>query len=311
MPQLGFKKKINQKIDASLSVYAFSGINTDWPRNNTSFGDPGRMGIDYSQILAVPSMSYKLNSMHALGIAPMLGFQRIRLRGLQNFQSSSIVDPSKVTNNGYSYAYGVGVRVGWQGKFNECMQGGLTYSTKTHMTKFNKYKGLLAGGRIDVPSVISAGLKFNTNKDLILATDYERIQYRNIPALHNPFGNPFNFGDKNSGAGFGWRNISVYKFGAEYLYNHCNKIKAGISMSRKPYDNTQMDFNIIAPAVTQWHFMLGFAHKLHDKSELSFVYMHAFKTKLTGNSRLGGTSNLGTVQHSMYQHLLGVAYEWK
>ena len=71
-----------------------------------------------------------------------------------------------------------------------------------------------------------------------------------------------------------------------------------------------MTFNIIAPAVIQEHYTLGFTYALDKQSEITMAYMHAQENDVSGNSLFSGLTgaNVGAEKIKMYQDSLGIAY---
>ena len=82
----------------------------------------------------------------SIGLTPIIAAQRFKARGLQPFRALS-VSPDKVTNNGYDYSWGGGVRIGWLGSMlNDQLNVGVSYQSKLWMTDFDDYEGLFANG---------------------------------------------------------------------------------------------------------------------------------------------------------------------
>jgi long-chain fatty acid transport protein len=80
-----------------------------------------------------------------------------------------------------------------------------------------------------------------------------------------------------------------------------------------PYDEDQVLFNVLAPAVVEHHVTAGFTYGLNPGAELSVTYMHAFKNKLdytySGTGPYQGFSY--SAKNEMYQNALEVSYAWK
>ena len=117
------------------------------------------------------------------------------------------------------------------GQLTEHLAVGAAYATKIDMGKFDKYKGLFAEeGGFDIPSNFTVGVAFRPTNHWLLALDYERIYYGDAPSVSNPSTLIFNcrrsggqasalcLGGSN-GAGFGWQNVDVWKFGVQYQLN--------------------------------------------------------------------------------------------
>ena len=69
------------------------------------------LGVNLAQVLITPTLAYKINDHHSVGISPIIGYQTFRGYGLGLFQGFSS-DPANVTNNGNDDAWGFGGRVG-------------------------------------------------------------------------------------------------------------------------------------------------------------------------------------------------------
>ena len=112
------------------------------------------------------------------------------------------------------------------------------------------------------------------------------------------------------GAGFGWRNSTVYKLGASYEWSKDLVLRAGYATLKQPIPASQTLFNIVAPGVVEDHLTLGATWSYDGNKELSIAYMHAFEKKVNGAGSMsalgGGEANL-----KMYQDSLGVAWGWK
>ncbi|MCB1180967.1 MAG: outer membrane protein transport protein [Chlamydiia bacterium] len=319
IPHLGYTQKLGGCGVAGLSLYGYGGMNTKYPRNNPVFGQEGMMGGDYAILIVAPSYSFPLLPdwlcCHSIGISPLIAAQRIDIAGLENFRSLSS-DPANVTNNGYDWAIGIGVRLGWMGQIFPSLfcagplWVGASYSTQVLMTRFPKYNGLFAQrGRLNVPAHYTVGMRWELTPCLNIAYDYQRILFGGVRAFGNGIESIFEgvkLGEKK-GAGFGWKDIGVSKVGVDYCFCNCLQVRTGGSFGPIPYSNTQMDFNIIAPAVTRYHWSLGATWFIGECQEFDVAYSYAFKQSIKGQSRFG----LGEIKHQMYQNLFEVNYSWR
>ncbi|HEY9249442.1 MAG TPA: outer membrane protein transport protein, partial [Rariglobus sp.] len=134
IPDLAIKKSITPDLAFDLAFYGNGGMNTDYAVPVPGFGTTPA-GIDLSQLFAAPTLAYKLNADHALGVAPIFAYQRFKARGLQNFG---------VPNAGYDDAYGAGFRIGYTGRLAPWLSVGATYQSRVYSTKFDNYKALFA-----------------------------------------------------------------------------------------------------------------------------------------------------------------------
>jgi len=209
------------------------------------------------------------------------------------------VSPENVTNNGFDYSYGGGVRFGWLGTIAEGLDLGVSYQTKLYMTAFDNYKGLFAeGGNFDIPAVLNAGAAYKLTPKLTLAFEYDRIFYSDIKAINNsnnlkPLGN--NRLGADDGLGFGWEDINVYKFGAQYDYSDQWSFRLGYSHGDEPFKGAQALFNILAPATITDHFTAGLTYRFGAGHEVNLAYMHAFNNEIPGQNQPNTGGQTGKV----------------
>jgi long-chain fatty acid transport protein len=256
--------------------------------------------VDFAQVIAAPTLSFKINERHSLGIAPLLAYQRFEAYGLQAFDTAATtVAPGHVTNRGYDSSFGYGVRVGWMGKLTDYFTVGAAYATKLYMGRLDDYKGLFAEhGNLDGPENYSAGFAMKLLPNLTLALDYQRINYGGVKAIGDSSTKSTLLGSSD-GPGFNWQDTDVGKIGLQYQYNDALILRAGYSHASDVVKNTDITFNILAPGVFNTHYTLGASYVFRDRSELSFSYMHAPEGKLSGPSTLfPGTETLKHYQDS-------------
>lgn len=342
IPEFGYNRMINPNMSLGMTVYGNGGMNTDYAGGQLPFGGTcangggtgfnpvqvaggtynllcgdGRLGVDMMQLIVAPTVSYKINETHSIGVSPLLGYQRFKAEGLQAFSGFS-ADAANLTNKGYDNATGYGVRVGWLGKVSDMVTLGAAYSTEMNYSKFDKYKGLFAEqGGFNTPENWNLGIAVKATPQATIAVDYQQINYSGINSVGNPSTSlgatiASTLGPSN-GRGFGWGDTRVVKLGAEYNYSDALTLRAGYSQNNNPITSRDVTFNIIAPGVITTHYTLGFTYTLANKSELTMAYMHARENSVTGSSLFntwtGNTS--GAEKIKMYQNSLGIAYGWK
>ncbi|MFA5171477.1 MAG: outer membrane protein transport protein [Sulfuriferula sp.] len=300
VPEFGYNKMMNSNFSLGVTLYGNGGMNADYaplPGGNTNmFGGSGRLGVDLMQLVIAPTAAYKISANHSIGISPLLGYQRFKAEGLQAF---GIVDANG-NNLGYDDAFGAGVRIGYMGKLTPEFTIGAAYSTKINMQKFSKYAGFFAEqGNLDLPENYNVGVAYKLSPDLLVALDYQRINYSGVAAIGNSslIGN---YGADN-GAGFGWHDIDVWKLGAEYHYDKNWTMRAGWNHGDNPVQAADVFFNIIAPGVITDHLTLGSTYLTKSGGALTLAYTHGFENSLTNGAQ--------TIR--MYQDILGIAYGWK
>jgi long-chain fatty acid transport protein len=314
IPELGYNRVINPNVTLGVSVYGNGGMNTDYARSPFApLGGTNPAGVDLMQLFVAPTVTWRSGG-HAFGASLNLAYQRFEANGIPPPFAMFSADPANMTNRGYDDSTGWGVRVGWTGQLTPALTLGATYQTKTRMGKFDKYRGLFANaGEFDIPENYGAGVAFKVSPALTIAADVVRINYSDIPAVGNPIDCLFTgcqLGGPD-GAGFGWRNTTVYKIGASYAWSQTLTLRGGFVTLKQPIPESQTLFNILAPGVVEDHLTLGATWQLSPRSELSFAYMHAFENEVNGRGSIppgfgGGEANL-----RMDQNALGVAWGWK
>jgi long-chain fatty acid transport protein len=321
IPELAWNTMHSADLAYGISVYGNGGMNTDYPGgqlNCAAFGGPpvanglcglDRLGVDLSQLMIAPTLSWRFTPGHSIGIAPVFAYQRFEMYGAHLFTQLS-QSPGDVTNRGYDSATGWGVRIGYMGRLSPTVSVGATYATKTKMGEFDKYKGLFAeNGDFDIPENMGLGISFQPSKGLLVAVDWERIKYSGVASVGNPSTNQAPLGSSN-GPGFGWQDVDVWKIGVQWQQSPALTLRAGYNRSDNPILPRDVTFNILAPGVIKDHVTVGFTYALDKTSELSMAYMHAFSNSVEGPSffnafapGMGGTEKI-----EMYQNSLGIAW---
>jgi len=342
VPEFGYNKMLSKTLSLGVTVYGNGGMNTDYngnvltPAGCTQNANPstartqnglcgsGQLGVNLEQLIIAPTLAYKINEQHSIGISPLIGYQRFHINGIDSFKQISTA-PDNLTNVPTDDAWGFGVRIGWQGRITDTVTLGAAYSSKVYMSEFDDYRGLFANqGEFDIPENFNLGIAWKATPGLTLAFDYQRINYGGVDAISNssqqpgctpnPPAGPATaascLGGSN-GIGFGWQSINVYKLGAEYQMNKALTLRAGYNHGDNPIESRDVTFNILAPGVVTDHLTLGFTYAVSPSSELSMSYMHAFEESVSGATNptyfpVGGTD---TIQ--MYQDSLGIAYSLK
>lgn len=310
------------------------------PGTGTGSPHTGTLGVDLAQAIIAPSISFKIHPKHHIGISALIGIQVFEARGLGNFHcftpsavaanpvacapggfgpaAPGFIPSTKLTNNGHEWSYGMGVRVGWVGEISPKVTVGAAVASKIYMTEFDDYSELFAeDGDFDIPANITFGISFTPTDQWLLAFDYQRIFYGDIAAVSNagpvvsPAGPSIPAGSgllgSDNGLGFGWESINVFKFGAKYQHNAHWTYRVGYNYNESPIPDSQLLFNILAPAVNEHHFTLGFSYAPNKSNEWNFAYMHALD-----NSQDSPLTAFGTPgEIGMFQNSLELSYSWK
>lgn len=340
IPNFGFTFQFSEKLAFGIAAHG-NGLGSKYVPNyyDLTGASGNAIGVDLIQLLVPITVGYRVTDTQGLGVSVIPARQRFRAKGLASFSPASN-DFEHLTDQGYDYSNGVGARLGWKGDFlSNKLSLGAMYTTKIYMSKFDKYRGLFAEqGDFDIPGNFGVGLALKPTEKLTVAFDWFRILYADVASIGNP-GLALNDNDasvvgttqaggkvralgKDDGLGFGWRDQNVYKLGVNYLVNDKLTVRAGLNYGRTPIPDSELAFNVIAPATVEKHAALGLTYDLGQQSiagfgssaELSLAYLHAFRNKQSGPSAVGENSggvSKGYAEFEMKQNQFEISYGLK
>jgi long-chain fatty acid transport protein len=113
-----------------------------------------------------------------------------------------------------------------------------------------------------------------------------------------------------TGRGFGWRDTTFYKLGYQVDVSRNLVVRAGTAYGKQPIPSSDVLFNILAPAVTQWHFALGATAKTAKNNELSFAIVGVPGVAVTGPNPLE-VPGQQRITLDMHQYEFEVGYAGK
>lgn len=315
IPSLGFNHQVGDRLNLGVAAYGNGGMNTTYTRNVTLFGSSSA-GIDLEQGFISPTVSYKVLDNTSLGVALNLAYQRFKATGLENFAAfpGLSASPNQLTDQGYDWSTGIGVRVGWLSKLTPWFSLGATYQSKTWMSRFKEYQGLFAGqGSFDIPENYAVGIAVKPISKLTAAVDVERINYSGVASVGNallPALGQSQLGS-DSGAGFGWKDVTVEKVGVAYDLNDEWTLRAGYNHTSQPIPSSETLFNLLAPGVVQDHLTLGTTYKFAKVHELSFAYTHGFEKTVSGSQSIPANFGGGNANITLYEDSFNISYGYR
>lgn len=314
VPEFGYNKMLNKDMAVGIVVYGNGGMNTNYKNGVPLFGTTTNAGVDLVQLFVAPTFSMKIAPQHSVGVSLNLAYQQFAAYGIQNFANSSS-SAANLTNQGRDSSTGWGLRIGYTGQVSDAVTIGATYQSKTNMSKLGKYKGLFAEeGGFDIPENYGVGIAIKASPTLTAAFDIVEIKYSGVKSVSNPVSGLTVLGNllgTSNSAGFGWKDMTVYKLGLSYELSKDMTLRAGYNYGKQPVPSSETMFNVLAPGVVEKHLTVGATWTMSKNSELSVSYMHAFNKQVNGASSIPAGFGGGNADVRMSQNALGIAYGWK
>lgn len=316
MPNMAYSRPLDADSAIGLVLYGNGGMNTTYKGvANAACTVPGGVfcdgnaGVDLMQMFVSADYARRFGNL-SFGIAPTFAMQTFKAKGLTNFEGFS-ADPTNMTDKGYDWSYGGGLRAGLEWDITKQFRFGLAGQTKMWMTKFDKYAGLFADqGSFDIPAAVTAGFAYDFSPNLTVMADFQRIFYSGVGAVSNPSMNGKAYGS-SGGPGFGWHDVDVYKIGVEYRPNDTWTLRAGYAYSDNPVQPADVMLNILAPGVVTHHFTAGATYKMSKKDSLDFAFVYAPESTVSGQIPPGNPPagfGGGTVKLHMHQYIAQVGW---
>jgi len=342
IPHIAYSWALANDSALGVAFYGRGGMNSEWDGGTASF-DPtgqggagqtfpgtfgaGTAGVDLSQGFLDIAYARKAGENFTWGAALVIAVQAFEAKGVSSFAgytesfvaSGFTQPPANLSDNGHDYSIGAGIKLGFQTELGSSTSLAAAYTTEMSMGEFDKYADLFAdAGGFDIPANAKIGITFRPRETMALSFDVEHTWYSDVGSVGNPFSNLFAcpsaggmdlsscLGGSN-GAGFGWDDMTTYKVGIEWGSNPNMKWRAGISHGDQPIPDSEVLFNILAPATIEDHITFGFTKKTSNGRELSVSLMHALSNDVTAANPLDPTQDI-TIE--MYQWELEVSYSW-
>ena len=332
IPHIGYSQRLSHDNYVGIAIYGNGGMSTNYhfpAANPTSTTDPaggpfydGQTGVNLQQLFVQATYTRKFLRHDAVGLSLLYARQTFSADGLAGFAGFSS-NSGALSGNGVATSNGVGFKVGGQFRIMPGIDVGVAYSPRMTMSKFTKYAGLFAGGgRFDIPANGVIGLAFKPSAGQVLAFDFQRIYYNDVPAIANPgltgddcspttgcatadsdqLGAP-------GGAGFGWQNVSVYKLGYQFATSRVWTWRVGFAYNTQPIPSSQVLFNILAPGVIQRHVTAGFTVRTARHQDVSVAAMYGLPQSVYGNAPAGFGG--APIKISLHEYQLEANWGWK
>jgi long-chain fatty acid transport protein len=230
--------------------------------------------------------------------------------------------PGHLSGNGSERSYGAGLKLGAHFQWTPTLSLGLMAQSKIVMSELSDYSDLLpSGGNFDIPADLKLGLSWRFLEHAVISIDTEYIFYSDIEALGNS-GQNLNrcpttgqggtdlsacLGGAN-GAGLGWKNVPVYKFGLDWQVGHNWNLRGGFSFGDQPVGISEATNNLLTPYLNESTYTFGFSRAIGTGKELNFAFMYT-EEESHHEPNAFDPSQLIYYDHSEFE--LELSYGWR
>lgn len=305
MPDISYVRHLDKKNHVGVSLNTIGGYGTRYtthrsasfllpPGTTTGRGVFGDGTIISSLKIGSlnASYAYLVDPTISLGLTLSFYMQQFESNGSQGLAAfteeklnNSSITPTRLSNNGFDYNYGVGVTGGLLIKPSNKISLGIQATPPVRMTKLKKYRNLITnGGQLDIPGKYSVGLnlkpvdKLDVNLDFVYIANSDVDSYANDSralfdgrctqsvALMTSANNNYSYcmGGKY-GPGFGWDDMRVLKIGGAYKLTSKDTVRLGISISNRIAHPKDIIVATLAPgAVAQYITSAGYTRQFKD-----------------------------------------------
>ncbi|HUW98971.1 MAG TPA: outer membrane protein transport protein [Acidiferrobacter sp.] len=318
IPHIGYSQRLSHDNYVGIAIYGNGGMSTNYKPSATyngpfymGPGTGGQTGVNLSQLFVQATYARKFLRHDSVGLSIIAARQTFSADGLGGFANYSS-NSAALTNNGKDTSTGVGFKIGTQFRIVPGVDLGLAYSPRMTMSKFSKYAGLFANqGQFDIPANGVIGLAFKPTSDQVLAFDFQRIYYNDVPSIADPIGSLLT-GSKlgsTNGPGFGWQNVSVYKLGYQIATSNTFTWRVGFAYNTQPIPSSQVLFNILAPGVIQRHVTAGVTVHTAPNQNITVAAMYGLNQSVTGPNPMDGGAQSVTL--TMHEYQLEANWGWQ
>ncbi len=326
IPHFAYNHPLDDLSAVGVAIYGNGGMNTsynaqDTTRNMGTYG-AGTTGVNLSQLAVNLNYSRKLNSNFSVGAGLILAYQQFKAEGFTNF-GMLVADgnPDNLSNRGTDSAFGWGVQLGALWQVNDQLSLGVAYQSQVNFERFDRYSDLFAEhGDLNAPAFVNLGLAFKATPTLTFAFDVQHIWYSDVKALGNNMTSNIELcmqgqtaaclGGSN-GVGFGWDDMTVFKFGAQWEVQPDWTLRAGYSYGEQPIPSEGVLFNVVAPGLIEQHFTLGLTKVLNKRSEINVAAMYAPQKDLDCGCTLPFSGGPNSINIAMSQWELELSFGLK
>ncbi len=278
VPQAGWYTAINDNTVAGISLSALGGIAVDYPAQ--LFGS--KVDISLEGVIIAPAISMQINDAVSVGAAI-------------NFSSTTFETNGPgvggLPRNEDDSASGFGFEIGAAFDVGPNTTIGVDYQSEIDLDEFKKHKQYLfataSDAQLTLPALTTIGIVHQINGQWKVVADITDAPWSSVELIDETFH---------------WEDQTIYKIGFEKQVSDNLAIRFGYNHGDSPIPDAHVSSNLLAPAVSEDHYTIGFTKKVGAGS-VSGYYANVPNNE---QSQTGGPAGFPMIQTE--QHALGLSY---
>ncbi len=270
--------EIDDKTTAGITVAALGGMNTDYPPQLMG----ARVGMDLMGVIIAPTVATRVSDKVAIGGAVLFGYEQLEttgpgMGGLPGDQEDD--------------ATGWGFELGMQIQATPTTSIGIDYQSKIDMDDMDEFSNTIFGPANDkqltLPAIWTVGITQQIGDQWKISADVSEVPWSDVGVI---------------GELFGWEDQTVYRIGAEYMVSDDFAVRFGYNHGDTPIPDTAVQQNILAPAITEDHYSIGFTKAFANGK------LHGYYARITENEQ-SQANPFGLPSIKMDQNAFGLGWE--
>ncbi len=293
-------------------IYGTSGLGVNYLQPNTPMGTiQAFSSINFMQM--APAVAFKVTDRSSLGLALDGAAEQVSFDETFGGQGFNLISPS--------WAYGIGATIGGMYKYNDKLTFGASYKSVmkfTHLFWQENQEFLptgvgatgpvgVSGGEgsycahLNYPQQVAFGAAIYPVHKLLISMEGQWLNWHSTMHQFKVFG-PW-VGTNNVALPLNWQNEWVANLGAQYDLNKTWQVRAGFTYGTDPIHNSDLQANLLMPAIVTTAVTFGATQKLPMRWSLTEAAMHTFKSDVTDGTLLG--MPVQPLQASMSENSVG------
>jgi len=279
--------EVGEDTVTGLTVSALGGMNTDYPA--ALFGS--RTGINLEGVLITPTIATKVSDAVSIGAGLIFAYEQMDSTGAGPQGPNGPFFPTTTDDSatGWGFELGIAVQAG------PTTTLGLDYQSEINMDEMDNFAAYLFAPASDptltLPAIITLGITQQIGDNWKIMADVSDVPWSDIELLKEVFG---------------WEDQTVYKIGAEMQVNEGLAIRFGFNHGGSPIPDSAAGQNVLAPAITEDHYTIGFSKKMGGNGML-----HGYYARVTESEQMQAGAPGGLPSIKMDQNAFGLSYEVK